>query len=208
MSSKVWRLLLMAIPLRFTDHAFACTASTPQKVAKSAGNATDRLGGADRRRRLPFQTRLVGLLSFVSSSTWTVMGASLQDASPTAKTSTSGWSVKAGRSPIVSILPNTSLMKTGHAKRKRACGERSSICLGIGVKDRASRISRLRHRRCCADWSSGRIPVALGEHVLRSEAARKRTGIWKTALGAVALTATMTALLAKASADTWQEQTS
>lgn len=78
----------MAIFLSFTDRAFACTASMPQKIRKSGSNATDRPGRVDGRWRWLLPTKSAEPLSFMFSSTWTVMGASLKNASTIAKTST------------------------------------------------------------------------------------------------------------------------
>ncbi len=178
-----------------------CMASMPQKVARSAGNVTDRPGDAGRRRPWLLRTRSGRPRCSVSRSTWTGMGVSSQDASATATTSTSGWSEKAWRSPIGSIPLNTCLRKFVPAKRKRACGEQTSICLKTGVRDRGSRMLPSRHRRCCSSLSSNPTPAARDGPARRLEAARKRGGIWRTAPGAVVLTATMTAFLARACAD-------
>lgn len=123
-----------------------------------------------------------------------------QDASATAKTSTGGWSVKAWRSPIVSIPPSTLRMKPRHAKREKACGERNSICLGIGGKAHAARKPPPKLQRSCATSLSDPIPAVLDGPVRRSGAARKRSGIWKTAPGAAALIATTMVFPARASA--------
>lgn len=109
--------------------------------------------------------------------------------------------MKAWQWPSVSTPLTTLRTKIRHKSPIREYGAPHLICPGSGAKEHAYQKHPVKSRRCYRDLFKGHTLAVLDEPALRSEAVRKRAGIWKTVLRMANWTVTVTVFLARAPVD-------